>query len=197
MPVLRDLLATIDDLAHRQRKCALRPVELGRERLFARADRMPSAEQLLQGHAQKLDDLGERLRRGLVDRAAKGRERLSDLRLSPAILRGNLRAAKQRLTAARLAPSLVTRPISERRERLAALERLRLQLDPKAPLQRGYALVCAEGHPVVKSQAVAAQQPVLTLEFADGTLQVIPAAATRKAPKRPKEAPGSGQPKLL
>ena len=90
VPVLRDLLATIDDLALRQRKCALRPVDLGRERLSARAERLPNADQLLQPHAQKLDELGERLRRGLVDRAAKGRERLSDLRLSPAILRGNL-----------------------------------------------------------------------------------------------------------
>ncbi len=197
VPVLRDLHATIDDLAYRQRKCALRPVELGRERLSARAERLPRAEQLLQGHAQKLDELGERLRRGLVDRAAKGRETLADLRLSPAILRGNLRNARQRLTAARLAPSLVTRPVSDRRERLAALERLRLQLDPKAPLQRGYALVCAEGHPVVKSRAVAAQQPVLTLEFADGTLQVVPGTTVTKASRRPKEAPQSGQPKLL
>lgn len=197
VPVLRDLHATIDDLAYRQRKCALRPVELGRERLSARAERLPRAEQLLQGHAQKLDELGERLRRGLVDRAAKGRKTLADLRLSPAILRGNLRNARQRLTAARLAPSLVTRPVSDRRERLAALERLRLQLDPKAPLQRGYALVCAEGHPVVKSRAVAAQQPVLTLEFADGTLQVVPGTTVTKASRRPKEAPQSGQPKLL
>ncbi len=197
VPVLRDLRATIDDLAHRQGKCALRPVELGRERLSARADRLPRAEQLLQPHAQKLDELGERLRRGLVDCAAKGRERLSDLRLSPAILRGNLRDAKQRLNAARLAPSLVTRPISEKRERLAALERLRLQLDPKAPLKRGYALVSAEGHPVIASQEQAAKQSLLTLEFADGSLQVVPGATPRKPPRRPKEAPESGQPKLL
>ncbi len=197
VPVLRELEATIDDLALRQRKCALRPVQLGRERLAARADRLPKLEQLLQPHAQRLDELGERLRRGLVDRAAKGREKLADLRLSPAILRGALRDSRQRLASARLSPALVTRPIAERRERLAALERLRLQLDPKAPLKRGYALVSAEGHPVVKSQAVAAAQPLLTLEFADGSLQVVPGSAPKKTPRRPKEAPESGQPKLL
>ncbi|RIV86502.1 exodeoxyribonuclease VII large subunit [Aurantiacibacter zhengii] len=197
VPVLRDLLATIDDLALRQRKCALRPVQLGRERFVARADRLPRLEQLLQPHAQRLDELGERLRRGLVDRAAKGREKLADLRLSPAILRGNLRDARQRLGAARLSPALVTRPVAEKRERLAALERLRLQLDPKAPLQRGYALVSAEGHPVVKSRDVAAGQALLTLEFADGTLQVVPGAAPKKAVRRPKDIPESGQPKLL
>lgn len=197
VPVLRELEATIDDLALRQRKCALRPVQLGRERLAARADRLPKLEQLLQPHAQRLDELGERLRRGLLDRAAKGREKLADLRLSPAILRGALRDSRQRLDAARLSPALVTRPIAERRERLAALERLRLQLDPKAPLKRGYALVCAEGHPVIASQAVAAAQPLLTLEFADGSLQVVPGSVPKKVPKRPKEAPESGQPKLL
>lgn len=197
VPVLRDLRATLDDLALRQRKCALRPVDLGRERLSARAERLPRAEQLLQPHAQRLDELGERLRRGLVDRTAKGREKLADLRLSPAILRANLRDARQRLASARLTPTLVLRPVTERRERLAALERLRLQLDPKAPLQRGYALVCAEGHPVISSRAVAEQQPLLTLEFADGTLQVVPGSAPRRSAKRPKEVPESGQPKLL
>ncbi|MGB3796140.1 MAG: exodeoxyribonuclease VII large subunit [Alteraurantiacibacter sp.] len=197
VPVLRDLRATIDDLAHRQGKCALRPVELGRERLSARADRLPNAEQLLQPHAQKLDELGERLRRGLFDRAARGRESLSKQRLSPAILRGNLREAKQRLASARLAPALVTRPISDRAERLASLNRLRLQLDPKAPLKRGYALVSAEGHPVVASQKEAVKQSLLTLEFADGTLQVVPGSTPRKKPVRQKEAPESGQPKLL
>ena len=197
VPVLRDLAATLDDLALRQRKVVMRPVELGRERLAARADRLPKLEQVLQPHAQRLDELGERLRRGLVDRAADGRKQLADLRLSPAYLRANITNARQRLNAARLVPTLVTRPIAEKGQRLAALERLRLQLDPKAPLKRGYALVSAEGHPVVKSQAVAAQQPLLTLEFADGTLQVVPATVPRKPARKSKGVPESGQPKLL
>ncbi|RJY09526.1 exodeoxyribonuclease VII large subunit [Aurantiacibacter aquimixticola] len=197
VPVKRDLANTLDDLALRQRKCAIRPVELGRERLAARAERMPQPAQLLQPHAQRLDELGERLRRGLVDRAAKGRERLADLRLSPAILRGNLRDARQRLGAARLTPQLIERPIAERRERLGSLERLRLQLDPKAPLQRGYALVCAPGHPVITSRKTASEQPILTLEFADGTLQAVPGDAPRKTVKRKAKPPESGQPKLL
>ncbi len=197
VPVLRELLATIDDLALRQRKVVLRPVELGRERLAVRAARLPKLEQLLQPHAQKLDELGERLRRGLVDRAADGRKKLADLRLSPAYLRANLTNAKQRLESARLTPALVKRPIADKAERLVALERLRLQLDPKAPLKRGYALVSAEGLPVISSRKEAAKQPLLTLEFADGSLQVVPGSSPRKAPKRPKEAPESGQPKLF
>jgi exodeoxyribonuclease VII large subunit len=100
----------------------------------------------------------------------------------------------------RFAPVLLTRPLAERGERLAALDRLRRQLDPKAPLARGYALVSAPGHPVVSSRAVAAAQERLTLEFADGTLEVGPAGAS--APSRPKPAPPPSalsveQPKLL
>ena len=88
------------------------------------------------------------------------------------------------------------RPLTDKRERLAALERLRRQLDPKAPLARGYALVCAPGHPVITSREVAEAQERLTLEFADGTLEVSPAG--KRAPSRSKPAPPPGdQPKLL
>ena len=83
VPVRAELAAQLADFAHRKRRCALAPVNLGRERLAARAERLPSAETLLQPQAQRLDDLAERLRRGLLDRAAAGRERLGALRLSP------------------------------------------------------------------------------------------------------------------
>ena len=80
---------------------------------------------------------------------------------------------------------------------LELLERLRRQLDPKAPLARGYALVSAPGHPVVASRTVAAAQDKLTLEFADGTLEVSSSGAGR-APSRARPAPPPGeQPKLL
>ncbi|WAT17135.1 exodeoxyribonuclease VII large subunit [Aurantiacibacter sp. MUD11] len=201
VPVLRDLVATLDDYALRQRKVVMRPVELGRERLAARADRLPAPEQLLQPQAQKLDDLGERLRRGLVDRAARGREKLADLRLSPAILRSNLRDAKQRLAAARLAPALVERPIAEGRERLAALARLAEQLHPEKPLSRGYAMVLDGAGKAVTSAAAAAREPVLGIKFADGTVQAVPGDTPRKAPKRApksdKPKPDDGQAKLL
>ena len=197
VPVRRDLANTLDDLALRQRKCALRPVTLGRERLEARAQRLPTPAQLLQNAAQRLDETGERLRRGLVDRAARGRERLGGPRLSPAVLQRNVRDAQRRLKTARLMPALVMRPLAEKRRQLDALERLRTSLDPKAPLARGYALVCAPGHPVITTRAQAAKQPLLTLEFADGTIQAVPNATPRKPRKSADPAPVNGQPKLL
>ncbi|RPF71506.1 exodeoxyribonuclease VII large subunit [Aurantiacibacter spongiae] len=242
VPVLREIAAMLEEMRLRQRRCADRPVQLGRERLGARVSRLPRPEALLQAQAQRLDEAGERLRRALLDRAARGRHALADLRLSPAMLRDRAETARTRLSAAtprpaamqdrlsrseerlaavrfapylatapvvrardrlaatRLTPALVTRPLAERGQRLAALERLRVQLDPKAPLQRGYALVCAPGHPVISSRDVAERQDVLTLEFADGTLQAVPAASAprrRASVKRAAAKPADGQPKLL
>ena len=86
VPVRTDLQATLADFAARQRRAVHRPVELGRERLEARVRRMPRVENLLQPQSQRLDELADRLRRGLRDRAAKGREELSGwaARLNPA-----------------------------------------------------------------------------------------------------------------
>jgi exodeoxyribonuclease VII large subunit len=213
VPVLRDLAGTLAEFGLRQRKCALRPVDLGRERLAARLARMPRLEALAAPAAQKLDDLAERLRRGLADRAAAAERRLRDdaALLSAPLLRARLKVAEKDLAAARLQPGLLLRPLTERQQRLAALERLRRQLDPKAPLARGYALVCAPGHPVITSREAAAAQDHLTLEFADGTLGVIPATSApsaapttgravraRRAPAaaEPDSLPGT-QPKLL
>ena len=198
VPVRRELATTLDELGLRQRKCALRPVQLGRERLEARVARMPRPEALAAQASQRLDDLGERLRRGLADRAAKARERLQgdSAKLSAPLLRARWQAARKDLTSVRLEPSLLTRPLSERQAKLEALERLRRQLDPKAPLARGYALVCAPGHPLVTSREVAAMQERLTLEFADGTLEVVPNG--KRLPSRPMSSPPSAeQPKLL
>ena len=155
VPVLRELAATLDEFGLRQRKCALRPMQLGRERLEARLLRMPRPESIVALKAQALDDVAERLRRGLADRVTRARELLQHdrHRLSRALLQTNARRAG---------------------ERLAALDRLRRSLDPRAPLTRGYALVSAAGHPVVASRAVAAAQSALTLEFADGKLEVGP-----------------------
>jgi exodeoxyribonuclease VII large subunit len=163
VPVLREISAALDEFGLRQRKCASRPVQLGRERLEARLLRMPRPEAIVALKTQALDELADRLRRGLSDRAARARDVMQHdrHRLSKALLQANARRAD---------------------ERLAALDRLRRSLDPRAPLKRGYALVSAPGLPLVSSRAVAAAQSALTLEFADGKLEVAqPGALPRKA----------------
>src|SRR5690606_26532515 len=160
VPVRRELQAMIDELGLRQRKCALRPVDLGRERLQARVARLPRPEALAAQAAQKLDELGERLRRGLADRAARARERLQgdSAQLSAPLLRERVRSAQRHLASVRLQPSLLSAPLAQRQERLAAIARLAEQLHPDRPLQRGYVMVLDRAGKAVTQAARAGRE---------------------------------------
>jgi exodeoxyribonuclease VII large subunit len=188
VPVRIDLLATLADLAGRKRRAVWRPLELGRERLAARARLLPRPEALLAAQAQRLDELAERLRRALGDRSASGRERLAGVaaRLSPALLARSGAEAQRRLERVRLAPLLVERPLRQGADRLAALARVMSQLHPEKPLQRGYAILRdAEGR-ALTTRAEAAREPALVVQLRDGSLPVVPADAP--PPTRPKPA---------
>ena len=202
VPVRADLIATLADFANRQRRAVHRPVELGRERLEARTRRMPRPEVLLQPQAQRLDDLAERLRRGLTDRARHGREGLVGVasRLSPRLLSGALSQRRERLERVRLTPALVQRPLDASREKLAALARLAGQLHPEKPLERGYAIVRDLSGKALTGRAQAAANSALRLQFRDGDLAVsvgdTPPANTTPAPapkpaRKPKPSPSS------
>jgi exodeoxyribonuclease VII large subunit len=173
VPVRAELGAFLGDLGARSRTAIMRPVGLGRERLKARADRLPQPETLLQPQAQRLDEAAERLRRGLQDRASRGRERLSALRLSPAILRSGLRRSKERLGAVRLSAQLVERPLAERTARLAGAVRTMEALNPDAVVERGYVRVMGEHGKTLTDKAQAASEARLRLRFRDGELSVV------------------------
>lgn len=121
VPVRADLAFTLTDLGARQRRAVWRGHELGRERLAARARLLPRPEALLAAQTQRLDDLAERLRRGLTARAGLGREALAGAagRLSPALLARRHSEARLRLERAGLTPALVRRPLASAGERLA------------------------------------------------------------------------------
>ncbi len=196
VPVRADLAFTLSDLASRQRRAVYRPVELGRERLAARARLLPRPENLLQPQTQRLDDLGERLRRALGDRSGRGRERLAGVaaRLSPSLLTRSATEATRRLERARLNPALIERPLRQGADRLAALSRVMSQLHPEKPLERGYAIVRDAQGRALTTRAEAAGEAALTLQFRDGTLDAVPAGGTppppRPAPKpRPSNPP--------
>ncbi len=195
VPVKRDLANMLDDLALRQRKMVMRPVELGRERLEARTQRLPKPEMLLQQASQALDERAERLRRGLTDRAAVGREKLAQLRLSPTMLERGIRESARSLANIRLVPSLVTKPIADEGQKLAGLARLLEQLHPEGPLKRGYAMVLDAKGKAVTTKASAQSKPSLDIRFADGDLTVAP-AGKKKAPAKPKP-PENGQSELF
>lgn len=184
VPVLADLAATLADYRHRQRRCALRPVATGRERLDARAGRLPRPDALLQSHRQRLDDLAERLRRGLLDRAASGRDRLSRQRLSPAYLQRHLREARGQLAAQPALADLALRQAAQGRQRLDALARVMRSLNPDAVLQRGFIRVMDDAGRTLTGRAQAADAGHLTLRFRDGELGATVAAGG--PPPRPR-----------
>ena len=195
VPVRADLAFTLTDLAARQRRAVYRPVELGRERLAARARLLPRPENLLQPQAQCLDELSERLRRALGDRSAKGRERLAGVaaRLSPSLLSRTAAEGARRLDRARLHPALIERPLRERAERLAALTRVMSQLHPEKPLERGYAIIRDAAGKALTTRAEAAGESALTLQFRDGSLNAVP-VGTPPTPSPRKPAPRTSRP---
>ena len=192
VPVREELAAQLAELALRKRRCALRPVQLGRERLAARVQRLPRPEQLVDARAQKLDDLAERLKRGLAGRIVAAREELgrSAGRLSAPLLTYQLRHARQNLDAVRLRPQDLLNRIELARGSVAALDRVRRQLDPRAPLQRGYALVTGPDGHVVTGRAEALRLAVLNLEFHDGALRVSPSGS-----RAPRSGSAGGEPR--
>ena len=185
MPVREELNAQLGELALRQRRAVVRPLTLGKERLAARAERLPKPEALLAAYTQRLDEQGECLRRGLADRVAIARGALSRIqRGSPRrCSRARLDRAKQRLAAARLVPALIERRIAEGRERAGVLWRMAEQLSPEKVLQRGYAIVRdGSGAPVMSAEAARASV-ALELQFQDGRLAVGGAGTTSPPPQ--------------
>jgi len=188
VPVREELLAQLSELAMRKRRCALRPVVLGRERLEARAQRLPKPEALLAPSIQRLDDLSERLRRGLHDRATAEREKLQAVagRLSLPLLRSRVASGSERLARAGLTPLVLERRLVQARDRFAALDRVLPQLDPDKPLARGYVRVTDSAGRTLTAREEAAREKALVLKFRDGDLQVtVGGAAGRKTEKPP------------
>lgn len=196
VPVRAELLNQIDELALRQRRCTSRPIVLGRERLEARSQRLPRPEALLAQPAQRLDELGERLRRALRDRAGVERGRLQGVagRLSMPLLRHRIESCEQRLARVGLTPAVLTRRFALACDRFAPVARVLPQLNPDKPLQRGFARVTdAQGH-TLTGKAQAAREAALVLKFHDGDLTVStgarpPALAPAPRPARPKAPP--------
>ena len=115
VPVREELAQQLAELGLRKRRAVNRPLQLGRERLLARAERLPKPQALFSPHAQRLDQAAERLRRGLVDRTHLARN------------------AFQRLDS-RLSLPLLSARLDRAQERLAGLARLHASLNPDAVL---------------------------------------------------------------
>jgi len=222
VPVRAELLAGIGAIGQRIGHAARRDAARSAERFASVARRLPTPDTLLGSQRQKLDDLAERLPRGLSRRLADAR---GDLAQAAGALRPRLLAARverERATLDRLHRDLarvasvptqearrrldrrplrlatVTIRYAEARQKLDQLWRVAQSLNPDLVLARGYARVEAEGH-VVSSAARAIEAGRMRLVFADGTVDVATTEAPASLPRpKPKPLPGASlQPRLL
>lgn len=179
VPVRAELAALLEELAHRKRRCVLRPVTLGRERLEARVQRLPRPDALLAQPTQRLDETGDRLRRALRDRTVHGRERLQDAArgLSLPLLQSRIASLSERLGRYGLGPALIERRLALASERFAALDRFARQLHPDKPLGRGFVRVTDTDGNTLTSREQAERKAALILKFGDGDLNVAVSAS--------------------
>jgi exodeoxyribonuclease VII large subunit len=178
VPVRSELLALVSELGARAGRCAARTAERGTEQLAALLRHWPAREALLAPQQQKLDDLAERLPRGLRGRLDRAR---GDLGHKAGALRPGLLEAAHKRAA----------------ERLAALWRTAEAVHPERPLERGYALVRDRDGHVLTSAAAARAARLISLRFRDGDVDASAGEAVERPRRGAHEKPKGDQPKLL
>jgi len=178
VPVRADLLAHLREQGLRLQRCANRYRERAAERLQALVRLLPRPAQLLDPQRQRVDDHGERLRRGL-------RHRLTDARGELARAGGALR------------PAILAQRLVRDRERLERTWRLATSLNPSNLLARGYAMVEKRGGGVVTSSDQARAAGALTLRFADGAVDARVERPGGKPYVKDENGGSSRQPTLL
>jgi len=203
VPVRAELIGQLRETGLRMGRCAARSHQRAGEQLEASARRFPAPEALLAPQRQRLDELAERLPRGLRGCLSHARAELGQAggALRPSLLAGAARRGRERLAAVRLEPVLVGRRIEQGRATLDSLWRIAAQAHPDKPLEKGYARVEDRGGRTLISAAAAREAGKLRLVFADDTLDasigdgVEPPRPRAYSPAKGSDRPG--QPKLL
>ncbi len=153
VPVRSELFAAIQSLGLRSLRTVRRYHERSEERYHAVAQRFPERAALLAPQTQRVDDLSERLKRGLG--------------LSLAKARGDLAHA-----SGALRPALLEQRVTQSRDKLTQLWRVAASLNPDLVLKRGYARVEKRGGGTVMTAAQARSAGALLLRFADDRVDV-------------------------
>ena len=174
VPVRAELLAGLQTLGGRSLRCVQRYRDRAGERLEATARRLPTPDTLLGPHSQRVDDLGDRLRRGLS--------------LVVADARGDLARA-----SGALRPAILTQKIDHARARLGQLWRVATSLNPDRVLERGYARIERTIGGTITSAAQAKAAGAVRLHFSDGAVD----ARVEQGPRGPYDRPKPEQPDLF
>ena len=187
-PVLAELKALVGDLGARMHRCGGRAVEDRRGRVAAAGRTLARATDLVELAAQRFGLVSGRLAAGLARNAAAHERDLVRVsaRLSPLLLQRPQAVQRQRLegAAARLQPG-VMRGLERAGERLEALAKLYVSVDPERPLQRGFARVTRGDGSIVHAGASLAGGEAVAIKFGDRVTRqaVIEGAAAAPGPK--------------
>ena len=208
VPVRIELMAWLDQQGARMTTSLSGGLQRRSQRLRDLSRALPRLETLLDGPRQRLDTTSVRLGTALMNGVQRRKVRLSEAAggLRPAAMQRMIGNERRRLDAlsARMGPALercvsidqrreavfdmaqrVTdagqQRINAARNKIEAMDRLRLTLGYQATLSRGYAVVRGDGE-VVTTKKAAGKAQELEIQFADGrTVLNGKAAATRKA----------------
>ena len=179
VPVRGDLIGQLREIGHRIERCARRALERAGEQLEVSVRRWPEREALLAPQRQRLDDLADRLPRGLRTELSHARAALNQ-------------------AAGALRPSLLKATHARARERLDSLWRVAQLAHPNRPLERGYARIEDKGGRTLISASAARAAGGLKLIFSDGDVEAQVAGAPVERPRRHSYVkPAGEQPKLL
>jgi len=209
-PVLAELKGFVADLSSRMHRCGGRVVEDRRVRVIHAERALQRVPDLVRLAEQRFDIVSGRLGAALAKNAAAHERDLVRVasRLSPLLLQRPQAVQRQRLeaVAARLQPA-AERGLARTAERLEALGKLLVSLDPDRPLQRGFARVARADGSLVRAGAELVAGETVAMTFGDKVTRnavvdgasADPVATPDKSekpaakPPKPKSAPGAVQ----
>jgi exodeoxyribonuclease VII large subunit len=192
-PVLAELKATVSDFGARMHRCGGRAVEDRRGRVQAAGRALTRIGDLVELAAQRFDIVSGRLAAGLARNAAAHERDLVRVaaRFSPQLLQRPQAVQRQRLegAAARLQPG-VARGLERATERLTALSKLYVSVDPERPLQRGFARVQRADGSLVTAGAALQSGETIAIKFGDQVTRqaVVDGVASEPPALRPTRA---------
>ena len=212
VPVRIELMAWLDRQSARMTTSLSGGLQRRSQRLLDLSRALPRLETLLDGPRQRLDTTGARLGPALMSGVQRRKVRLSEAAggLRPVAMQRMIGNERRRLDAlsARMGPALARcvsidqrrqavaamaqrvadagqQRVNAARNKIEAMDRLRLTLGYEATLSRGYAVVRGDGD-VVTTKRAADKAQELEIQFADGRSVVGgKAAPTRKTAPKP------------
>ncbi len=175
-PVIAELRAAVSDYAARLARTSGRVLEDRRNRLSAAVRGLGRAADLVELTGQRFDLAASRLGAALDKNAAVHERNLATVagRFAPILLQRPQRVQAERLAgvAARLAPS-VERAMARTTERLTALSKLHMAVNPDLPLDRGFARIHRADGTLVRRGAELESGEAIDLKFADATRRAV------------------------